>query len=95
MLAARKFEEVLEGQRVFVTGHTGFTGGWLVLWLKALNCDVHALALPPDTEPNLFSVARIGEGIYSEFGSGEGGDRAGKTRGGHSLGGAAIGIALV
>ncbi len=62
------FENAISGQRIWVTGHTGFTGGWLVLWLKALGCRVAGLALPPDTEPNLFTAARIAEGIDSEFG---------------------------
>ena len=34
------FELSLRGERVFVTGHTGFTGGWLVSWLKRIGCDV-------------------------------------------------------
>lgn len=62
------FENTLKGQRVWVTGHTGFTGGWLVLWLKALGCRISGLALPPNTEPNLFTAANIAEGIESEFG---------------------------
>ena len=53
---------------MWLSGHTGFTGGWLVLWLKEIGCEVSGFALPPDTEPNLFSVARIVDGIGSEFG---------------------------
>jgi CDP-glucose 4,6-dehydratase len=62
------FERSLAGRRVFVTGHTGFTGGWLVTWLKQLGCMVSGLALPPNTEPSLFKAAGIEEGIASEFG---------------------------
>jgi CDP-glucose 4,6-dehydratase len=62
------FETVLAGQRVLLTGHTGFTGGWLALWLRAIGCEVTGLALPPDTKPNLFSCARIGERLNSRFG---------------------------
>jgi CDP-glucose 4,6-dehydratase len=62
------FESVLAEQRVLVTGHTGFTGGWLALWLRAIGCQVTGLALPPDTEPNLFSRARVGEQLNSRFG---------------------------
>jgi CDP-glucose 4,6-dehydratase len=62
------FEVPLSKQRVLVTGHTGFTGGWLALWLRAIGCEVTGLALPPDTEPNLFSCARIGDQLNSRLG---------------------------
>ena len=42
------FEPALAGRRVLLTGHTGFTGGWLALWLRAIGCDVTGLALPPE-----------------------------------------------
>jgi CDP-glucose 4,6-dehydratase len=51
------------GKRVFLTGHTGFKGGWLALWLARLGADVRGYSLDPATEPNLFSVARVGEGL--------------------------------
>lgn len=47
------------GRRVLVTGHTGFKGGWLTLWLKSLDAEVTGLALQPPGKPNLFSEARI------------------------------------
>ncbi|MCB2061011.1 MAG: CDP-glucose 4,6-dehydratase [Novosphingobium sp.] len=49
------------GRRVLVTGHTGFKGSWLSLWLRAMGAEVTGFALPPPTEPSLFDAARIGE----------------------------------
>jgi CDP-glucose 4,6-dehydratase len=48
-------------KRVLVTGHTGFKGSWLALWLHRLGAEVTGISLPPLTEPNLFSVAKVGE----------------------------------
>jgi CDP-glucose 4,6-dehydratase len=48
------------GRRVLVTGHTGFKGAWLTLWLDRLGAEVSGLALPPSTEPALFSLACSG-----------------------------------
>ena len=53
------------GKRVFLTGHTGFKGGWLSLWLQSMGAEVHGYALNPPTDPNVFTVARIGEGMAS------------------------------
>ncbi len=47
------------GRRVFLTGHTGFKGGWLALWLAQLGADVRGYGLDPCTNPNLFTAARI------------------------------------
>lgn len=55
------------GKRVLVTGHTGFKGGWLVLWLRRLGAEVSALALEPATQPNLFEAAQVATGIRSNF----------------------------
>lgn len=49
------------GRRVFLTGHTGFKGGWLALWLAHLGAEVRGYALDPWTEPNLFGAARVGD----------------------------------
>lgn len=54
------------GKRVLVTGHTGFKGGWLTLWLHKLGALVHGYALNPPTEPNLFEVAGIGSVLASD-----------------------------
>lgn len=53
------------GKRVFLTGHTGFKGGWLSLWLQAMGAEVHGYALTPPTETNLFTVAEVGKGMAS------------------------------
>ena len=50
------FEQSLKNQSVFLTGHTGFTGGWLTEWLNALGCSVAGYSLAPETTPNLFSL---------------------------------------
>ncbi len=55
-----------KGRRVLVTGHTGFKGAWLSLWLHRLGAEVHGLALEPPTTPNLFNLARIGELLASD-----------------------------
>lgn len=49
------------GRRVLITGHTGFKGSWLALWLHHLGAKVSGFALPPPTEPSLFDRARIAE----------------------------------
>jgi len=49
------------GRRVLMTGHTGFKGSWLCLWLTSLGAEVHGYALPPPTDPSLFEVAKIGD----------------------------------
>lgn len=53
------------GKRVFVTGHTGFKGGWLSLWLHQLGAKLYGFSLPPPTVPCLFEVAGI-ENLYTE-----------------------------
>ena len=52
-----------QGRKVFLTGHTGFKGGWLALWLVKLGANVRGYALDPSTNPSLFTVARIGSVI--------------------------------
>ena len=47
------------GKRVLLTGHTGFKGSWLAFWLGQLGAQVTGVALPPLTQPNLFSLARL------------------------------------
>ena len=48
-----------QGKKVFLTGHTGFKGGWLALWLSSLGVRVHGYALAPSTIPSFFEVAKL------------------------------------
>ena len=57
-----------KNKRVFVSGHTGFKGGWLTIWLKSLGARVSGYSLPPPTAPNLFEVAEVENGIDSRIG---------------------------
>lgn len=54
-------DSMWQGRRVLVTGHSGFKGSWLTLWLHAMGAEVTGFALPPPTEPSLFETARIAE----------------------------------
>ena len=55
-------------KRVLVTGHTGFKGAWLSLWLQRFGADVAGFSLAPATEPNLFELANVASDLRSEFG---------------------------
>lgn len=54
-----------EGKNVFITGHTGFKGSWLSLWLQALGAQVSGYSLPPNTKPNLFELANVGANMHN------------------------------
>lgn len=56
------------GKSVFLTGHTGFKGGWLSLWLQSLGATVTGYALNPPTNPNLFTLASVEKGMHSIIG---------------------------
>lgn len=56
------------GRRVLLTGHTGFKGSWLSLWLQSMGADVTGYSLEPPTQPNLFEIAAVGEGMTSVIG---------------------------
>ncbi len=56
------------GKRVFLTGHTGFKGSWLSLWLQSMGAQLHGLALKPPTTPALFDEANVGAGMKSTIG---------------------------
>ena len=55
--------EFWQNKNVFLTGHTGFKGGWLALWLQSLGANVTGYALKPPTEPNFFTVAQIEQSL--------------------------------
>jgi CDP-glucose 4,6-dehydratase len=56
------------GRRVLLTGHTGFKGAWLALWLERLGAEVGAVALAPDTDPSLFEALAPWSGLDSTMG---------------------------
>ncbi len=59
------WESGLASQRVLVTGHTGFTGGWACLWLTQLGASVCGVALPPETQPNLYGACHLADSVDS------------------------------
>ncbi len=56
------------GKRVFLTGHTGFKGSWLSLWLQSMGAHVQGYALPPPTQPALFEEATVAQAMLSTVG---------------------------
>lgn len=56
------------GKKVLITGHTGFKGSWLSLWLQSMSAQVVGYALAPPTNPSLFEVAKVAEGMTSIVG---------------------------
>lgn len=56
------------GKRVLLTGHTGFKGGWLAIWLHRMGAQVTGFALPPCTQPSLYQAARVNALIDSRYG---------------------------
>lgn len=57
----KSFEAALRGRKIFITGHTGFTGSWAAIWLNDIGAQVMGYSLSPKTTPNLFTLARIEE----------------------------------
>ena len=56
------------GKRVLLTGHTGFKGSWLSLWLQSMGAQLQGLALDPPTKPSLFVEANVAQGMSSSIG---------------------------
>lgn len=57
--------EFWRGKRIFMTGHSGFKGSWLCLWLQELGANITGYALPPPTEPSMFELCDVAENITS------------------------------
>jgi CDP-glucose 4,6-dehydratase len=55
-------------KRVFLTGHTGFKGSWLSLWLQHMGAEVTGYALAPPTKPNMYEMAKVDKGMESVMG---------------------------
>ena len=57
-----------QGKKVFITGHSGFKGSWLCLWLNSLGAEVTGYALQPPTQPSLFELCSVDEQVTSVIG---------------------------
>jgi CDP-glucose 4,6-dehydratase len=60
----------LKGKKIFVTGHSGFTGSWACIWLDLIGAEVFGYSLEPDTNPNLYTEANIGslvKGVFADI----------------------------
>lgn len=68
-VVADQLTEVFRGRRVLVTGHTGFKGSWLALWLHELGADVVGLALPPENPDDHFNLLHLDTLIHHEIGN--------------------------
>ncbi len=63
------FNDFYKGKRVLLTGHTGFKGSWMTLWLKSLGADVLGYSLKPNTDPSMFEELRVYGHCRNEFGN--------------------------
>ncbi|TXT31527.1 MAG: CDP-glucose 4 6-dehydratase [Rhodocyclaceae bacterium] len=61
-------QQFWQGRRVFLTGHTGFKGSWLSIWLHELGAELSGYALAPPTTPALYDIGRVGECLSSTIG---------------------------
>jgi CDP-glucose 4,6-dehydratase len=61
------FDNFYKGKRVLITGHTGFKGSWLAIWLHAMGAEVVGVALDPKTEKDNFVRSKIGEKIHADL----------------------------
>lgn len=68
-----------KGKKVFITGHTGFKGAWLSLWLQSLGSEVTGYALTPPTHPSLFELCKVDELVHSIIADIRDGEKLDKT----------------
>ncbi|MFA5960808.1 MAG: CDP-glucose 4,6-dehydratase [Tatlockia sp.] len=62
------FEQALSGKKILITGHTGFTGGWVSLWLQSIGAEIAGFSLPPETSPSLFHALDLEQTVPTTFG---------------------------
>ena len=63
-----KFNNFFNGKKVLITGHTGFKGSWLVVWLRELGAELAGFALEPATSPSLFEILQLKDQVESYIG---------------------------
>jgi len=68
-----------KGKKVFITGHTGFKGSWLSIWLHSMGAEVTGYALNPPTDPSLYELCRIDQLVNSVIADVRDGERLGKA----------------
>ncbi|MDE1146815.1 MAG: CDP-glucose 4,6-dehydratase [Azospirillaceae bacterium] len=68
MYGLSRFEQTLLGKKIFITGHSGFTGTWASLWLNSIGIQVGGFSLPPETTPALFVETGAAADVESRFG---------------------------
>lgn len=61
--------QIYKNKKVFLTGHSGFKGSWLTLWLNSLGAEVCGYSLEPNTEPSMYNVLNISDKCKSVFGN--------------------------
>lgn len=65
--SVRPNPEFWHGKRILLTGHTGFKGSWMALWLNRLGAEVIGISLPPTARPNLFTLAEVDKHCQSHL----------------------------
>ena len=56
-----------KNKSVFITGHTGFKGGWLALWLSEMGAKVYGYSIEPPTTPNFYNIIKLQNKIHNSF----------------------------